>query len=75
MLGVACFRPVLFGILLFSSCIGSRLLFPGFLSIIMVGVVLPLILWFGIREDLGRCVRLTLGFMSILLHCLGLVVS
>ena len=34
-----------------------------------------LILWFGIREDLGRCVRLTSGLMSILLHCLGLVGS
>ena len=30
-----------------------------------------LILWFGIREDLGKRVRLTLGLMSILLLCLG----
>ena len=32
-----------------------------------------LILWFGIREDLRSCVRLTLGIKLILLHCLGLV--
>ena len=34
-----------------------------------------LILWFGIREELGRRVRLTLGLMSTLLLCLGHVVS
>ena len=36
---------------------------------------LPLILWFGTRGHLGKRVRLILGLMSIMLLCLGHVVS
>ena len=66
MLGVLRSMLVIIGIPSFCSFIGSWFRCPGLLSIVMVGVVPPLIRLFGIKGVRGISVKLISGSTSIL---------